>query len=263
MKLPCRHAMAFKRDIGSAFIIPFSAIQPRWFGQSRIRIEDIAELATPFVAKIFKTETDDLERPLSEKEKYRRAQQAFGRIGGELSQFPDDVFESAMSQFDTWWHDMRHGNASMIATRKDTSDDKMDDDEDDSGAAGGSVGGSTPSPKEGVNEGYTRSTSPDSDGDSATPTQVANSPVGSVEIRLNGSAPKVGRPRLKCTKLKQQAKAALKEYNQGMRLRGLLRDKDVYEIVACLQEIRPALHEVTSFMKTYHVHEVKRASNFT
>ncbi|ETI46181.1 hypothetical protein F443_09409 [Phytophthora nicotianae P1569] len=238
MKLPCRHAMAFKRDIGSAFIIPFSAIQPRWFGQSRIRIEDIAELATPFVAKIFKTETDDLERPLSEK-------------------------ENAMSQFDTWWHDMRHGNASMIATRKDTSDDKMDDDEDDSGAAGGSVGGSTPSPKEGVNEGYTRSTSPDSDGDSATPTQVADSPVGSVEIRLNGSAPKVGRPRLKCTKLKQQAKAALKEYNQGMRLRGLLRDKDVYEIVACLQEIRPALHEVTSFMKTYHVHEVKRASNFT
>ncbi|KUF86981.1 Ankyrin-2 [Phytophthora nicotianae] len=127
----------------------------------------------------------------------------------------DSCADIAMSQFDTWWHDMRHGNASMIATRKDTSDDKMDDDEDDSGAAAGSVGGSTPSPKEGVNEGYTRSTSPDSDGDSATPTQVADSPVGSVEIRLNGSAPKVGRPRLKCTKLKQQAKAALKEYNQG------------------------------------------------
>ncbi|ETL33769.1 hypothetical protein L916_13856 [Phytophthora nicotianae] len=94
MKLAYRHAMAFKKDIGSAFIIPFSAIQPRWFGQSRICIEDIAELATPFVAKIFKTETDDSERPLSEKEKYRCAQQSFGRIRGELSRFPVDVFEA-------------------------------------------------------------------------------------------------------------------------------------------------------------------------
>ncbi|ETI57453.1 hypothetical protein F443_00271 [Phytophthora nicotianae P1569] len=130
MKLAYRHAMAFKKDIGSAFIIPFSAIQPRWFSQSRICIEDTAELATPFVAKIFKTETDDSERPLSEKEKYR-----------------------AMSQFDTWWHDMRHGNVSMTNKKKDTSDGKEDDNEDDSGAAGGSVGGSTPSPKAGVNEG--------------------------------------------------------------------------------------------------------------
>ncbi|KAF4047415.1 hypothetical protein GN244_ATG00120 [Phytophthora infestans] len=115
----------------------------------------------------------------------------------------------------------------MIATRKANSYDKKDEEEDDSGAAGGSVGGSTPMPKEGDNGGHTRSTSPDSDGDSAAPTQVADSQGNSVEIRLNGSAPKVGRPRLDRTKQKQQAKATPKAYNQGMCLRGLLRDKDV------------------------------------
>lgn len=92
---------------------------------------------------------------------------------------------------------------------------------------------------------------------------MADSQGNSAEIRLNEPTPTDGRPRLDRTKPKQQAKAALKEFNQCIRLRGPLRDKDVCEIVACLQEIRPALHEVTSFMKIYNVHEVKRASNFT
>ncbi|ETK71899.1 hypothetical protein F441_21406 [Phytophthora nicotianae CJ01A1] len=60
--------------------------------------QDVAELASPFVAMVFMTETKDCERPLSEKENYRRAQQAFGKISGELSLFPDEGFESAISQ---------------------------------------------------------------------------------------------------------------------------------------------------------------------
>lgn len=41
---------------------------------------------------------------MSEADKFRRAQQQFVRIGGELAQFPDDRFQSAMSELDKWWY---------------------------------------------------------------------------------------------------------------------------------------------------------------
>ncbi|KAF4039331.1 hypothetical protein GN244_ATG08464 [Phytophthora infestans] len=56
----------------------------------------------------------------------------------------------------------------------------------------------------------------DEDSDSP-PTQLADTHAVGVEIRLNGAAPKVGRPRTNCGNQKQKAKAALKEYTQGMR----------------------------------------------
>jgi hypothetical protein len=48
-----------------------------------------------------------------------------------------------------------------------------------------------------------------------------------------------------------------------MRLSGLLRDKDVCEIAACLEEIRPSLEEVDSFILTQQVKELKLTPCFT
>jgi hypothetical protein len=86
----------------------------RWFGQSRSSPDQVTELATPFVAKLFKQESRGTPGPLSEREKYRRAQQTFGRIGSELTRFSDDAFESAMTHFDEWWHNMRQGKITAV-----------------------------------------------------------------------------------------------------------------------------------------------------
>ncbi|KAG1686245.1 hypothetical protein DVH05_007056 [Phytophthora capsici] len=137
---------------------------------------------------------------------------------------------------------------------------KKDDENAAPGAAGDSVADNNSRNADDDAGGRSRDADEDSD---SPPTQLADTHAVGVEIRLNGAAPKVGRPRTNRTNQKQKAKAVLKEYNQGMRLRGLLRGKDVCDIVACMKEIHPALHEVTSFMKTHHVQELKRLLSFT
>ncbi|KAI9997564.1 hypothetical protein PInf_001484 [Phytophthora infestans] len=125
---------------------------------------------------------------------------------------------------------MRHGKA---------------DGNDAPGAAGDSVADNTSRKADDDAGGRAR----DEDQDSDIPTsQLADTHAVGAEIRLNGTAQKVGRPRTNRANQKQKAKAALKEYNQGTHLRGLLRDKDVCGIVAYMKEIHPALHEVTAFM---------------
>ncbi|KAG2995269.1 hypothetical protein PC118_g3082 [Phytophthora cactorum] len=77
-----------------------------WFGQSRLSQQELTEVATPFMAKIYKAHSQAGGGSLSEAEKYRRARQAFGRISGELARFGDHGFESAMSQLDQWWYNL-------------------------------------------------------------------------------------------------------------------------------------------------------------
>ncbi|GMF59463.1 unnamed protein product [Phytophthora fragariaefolia] len=187
MKLSCRHAMLYKKSIGSSFMNPFAAIQPRWFGQSRSSPDQVTELAIPFVAKVFKEGTRSTSGSLSEREKYRQAQQGFGRISSELTQFSDDAFKSAMNYFDEWWHNMRQGKITAI-TVVDSAEETMESGDTDvariktgqgetrageSRGGGGSGGGGTQ----------------DSD---VTPTVEAPTQTAASQfaIRLNGSAPK-------------------------------------------------------------------------
>lgn len=79
-----------------------------------------------------------------------------------------------------------------------------------------------------------------------------------VEIRLNTHAPKVGRPKSSRQQRREQARAALKEYNRGIRLRTLFCDKDVCYVASMLHEIRPSLQKVNAFLQT---HEVRNAQS--
>ncbi|GMF20207.1 unnamed protein product [Phytophthora fragariaefolia] len=72
------------------------------------------ELAMPFVPKVFKEETRSTSGSLSDREKYSQAQQGFGRVSSELTQFSDDAFKSAMSHFDELWHNMHQGKITAI-----------------------------------------------------------------------------------------------------------------------------------------------------
>ncbi|KAG3023648.1 hypothetical protein PC121_g8429 [Phytophthora cactorum] len=69
----------------------------------------------------------------------KAAQQAFRRISGELFQFSDDVFDSAMSQFDEWWHNLRQGQTVIPPPHSSGSSGHHDNSEGGEGADGGAL----------------------------------------------------------------------------------------------------------------------------
>ncbi|KAG2908080.1 hypothetical protein PC114_g10594 [Phytophthora cactorum] len=240
MKFPCRHAMMYKKSIGSPFVIPYAAIASRWYDQSRLSTQDLSEVAKPFVAKIFEQPTASAVMQ-TEQQKYRRAQQAFSRISGEVSQFSDDAFDSAMSQFGEWWHNLRQGQTVIPPPHSSGGRGHHDHSKE-----GGSTGGDA-----GVND----------DSDEVPPSQQAGVQTllqtlpehAPIYVTFNGRVVPVGRPRPNRKKMRAKAKSNLKEYNQGMNLRGMLRERDVCEVAAALKEIDPCLREASSFLATFQV----------
>ncbi|EGZ26515.1 hypothetical protein PHYSODRAFT_320450 [Phytophthora sojae] len=273
MKLPCRHAMVYRKVCGSPFIIPFSSISPRWFGQNRISQQELMEVENPFVAKLYKGHPAASAGSLSEAEKYRRSQQTFGRISSELVRCDDTVFESAMKQIDKWWYDLRQGKFPLMQADADFVDDSGPDRVGASGSGGNSIssdshgggggsprtGGTNARPSASGGEDAAHEKGPDDDEDEP-PTQVTASAQESVQpgkgskVRLTNKM-RVGRPRLKRAQMREKAALALKEYNNGMKLRALLRDKDVTEVAATLELIKPGVRELSSFLTT---HETKK-----
>ncbi|KAF1788877.1 hypothetical protein GQ600_11919 [Phytophthora cactorum] len=133
MKLPCRHTMVYRKSCGNPFIIPFSSVAPQCFGQCRLSQQELTEVATPFVAKICKAHSQAGGGSLSEAEKYRHAQQSFRRISGELARFGDHELESAMSQLDQWWYNLRNGQASIEQPASSQNDDREHDGDNSEG----------------------------------------------------------------------------------------------------------------------------------
>ncbi|KAG2912037.1 hypothetical protein PC114_g9085 [Phytophthora cactorum] len=99
MYLPCRHTMVYRKSCGNPFIIPFSSVAPRCFGQCRLSQQELIEVATPFMANICKAHSQAGGGSLSEAEKYRHAQQSFGHISGELARDSAWLNDDAMHGF--------------------------------------------------------------------------------------------------------------------------------------------------------------------
>ncbi|KAG2766973.1 hypothetical protein PC129_g23593 [Phytophthora cactorum] len=254
--------MVYRKICGDPFIIPFSSIAPRWFGQSRLSQQELTEVATPFMAKIYKAHSQAGGGSLSEAEKYRRARQAFGRISGELARFGDHGFESAMSQLDQWWYNLRNGQASIEQPASSQNDDRDHDGDNAEGGTG--EGGTATDANSGQyttpNEGKA---DPNDESDDEPPTQVAGpatraaatstTPARVSKIKLNGKVRRAGGPHLNRAAMKAKAALALIEYNNGMKLRALLRDNDVCDLVSTLWMIMPGVREVGSFLTTFPV----------
>ncbi|KAF1778175.1 hypothetical protein GQ600_9548 [Phytophthora cactorum] len=107
-----------------------------------------------------------------------------------------------------------------------------------------------------------READPNDESDDKPPTQVADlqlelqqrvQPSSSTEIKLNGKVRRAGRPHLNCAAMKAKAALALIEYNNGMKLRALLRDNDVCDLVSTLWMIMPGVREVGSFLTTFPI----------
>ncbi|KAG3159814.1 hypothetical protein PC128_g21230 [Phytophthora cactorum] len=144
-------------------------------------------------------------------------------------------FERELSAFDQWWYNLRQGHAAS------EQENILPKDRDDDGSGGGQ---------------------PSSEDEDVAPTQpteiradhqpLDNTSSGkssnALEIRLTDDIRRVGRPKSNRAKLKEKAKVALKEYNKGMKLRGLLRDKDICDVVATILEIKPGVNELGSYL---------------
>lgn len=50
---------------------------------------------------------------MTEKEKYKHAQNVFSRITTELTDLPDPKFEVAMQELESWWDNIRNGNVDI------------------------------------------------------------------------------------------------------------------------------------------------------
>lgn len=292
MKLPCRHAMIYRRSLGSPFVIPYNAIEPRydqvfvvifpgvimysrfvlifascrWSGQARISLVSMTEHARPFVAKVYKEKGPVVEGILTEREKYCQAQKAFARIGSELARLPDTEFRIAMTTFDNWWHNLRQGAAAIggIETVKNTAESGHGS----SGSTEADIEHNTVSDPRSTSsvdcesEGADTSSSacrPDADHDQVGIADGFDACTGGhgddelLTIRFNGAAPTPGRPRLDRNEQRLQSREARRAYNRGTRLRALLQNADACEVVAILNEICPPLCETSSFLTTFPV----------
>ncbi|ETN13438.1 hypothetical protein PPTG_08268 [Phytophthora nicotianae INRA-310] len=142
-------------------------------------------------------------------------------------------------------HDGSKDSIDASTDEKDSIDASTDEKTDGAKDTSGTIcGGGSPTSEESENVPLTQKTVVETE----QPASGAELPV---EIKLNSRVIPVGRPRL--NRKEQRAKADLKEYNQGMKLRGLLRDRDVCEVVSTLKEIQPGIREVGAFFATFQV----------
>jgi hypothetical protein len=177
-----------------------------------------------------------LKEQMTERDKYKHAQDVFSRITTKLTDFPDAKFETAMINLERWWINLRKGSLSIPVQPAHG--------EADAECAPTQVAVATPVDDEEKDEHvHADSTEKKSDG-------------ADCNLKLkpfNPRAPKSGRPKKNRAVADSKRSAERKEYNLGSKLRKTLRAKDVVEIKCYLETKRPPLGEVLSFLNTLEI----------
>ncbi|POM71359.1 LOW QUALITY PROTEIN: hypothetical protein PHPALM_12084 [Phytophthora palmivora] len=114
LKMPCRHVIMYRKHIGNVLTIPYASIPSRWL---RSGLADVEIPSVDMPLRIL-TKSDEISRKkqMTEKDKFNRAQDVLGRISSELVEFADDKFEDAMENLEAWWNCLRHGSTNVTAT---------------------------------------------------------------------------------------------------------------------------------------------------
>ncbi|KAF1794952.1 Ulp1 protease family, C-terminal catalytic domain [Phytophthora cactorum] len=207
----CTGVQLSDNDAVAELILGFNQESPKNVSSVHETPNDLTEIDDPFVAKLYKSK------------------QAETNSDGHLSGPEKRNFERELSAFDQWWYNLRQGHAAS------EQENILPKDRDNDGSGGG------------------------------TSTKIRNLAVVVATLVLQGNLVqkrgcsshsayrdtatinrsitlRVERVRM------QKAKVALKEYNKGMKLRGLLRDKDICDVVATILEIKPGVNELGSYL---------------
>ncbi|KAE9003567.1 hypothetical protein PR002_g17300 [Phytophthora rubi] len=177
------------------------------------------------------TRRDEVARKkqMTEKDKFKRAQNVLGRISSELTELTDDRFERAIGNLEAWWDGLRQGKTD-VAT-----EDAADDGSQVEPTQVGSNAEEGEEEKDGIIHGGSPQTEP-----------LKMKP-------FNARAPKVGRPRLVRVDADNKRHAEQKSYNQGKTLRKAVRGEDVMEVAQYIRTHKPGLEQLHSFLDTFEV----------
>ncbi|KAE9161414.1 hypothetical protein PF002_g32380, partial [Phytophthora fragariae] len=207
--------------------IPYASIQSRWL---RAGSPDAVLPMVDMPLRVF-TRRDEVARKkqMTEKDKFKRAQNVLGRISSELSELTDDTFERAIGNLEAWWDGLRQGKTD-VAT-----EDAADDGSQVEPTQVGSNAEEGEEEKDGIIHGGSPQTEP-----------LKMKP-------FNARAPKVGRPRLVRVDADNKRHAEQKSYNQGKTLRKAVRGEDVMEVAQYIRTHKPGLEQLQSFLDTFEV----------
>ncbi|RLN06541.1 hypothetical protein BBJ28_00021182 [Nothophytophthora sp. Chile5] len=238
MKLPCRHVLLYRKHTGGYLTVPYSSIPPRWYRMAALD-EVLPDITVP-IRVISTSDEAKRKKQMTEKDKYKQAQNVFARITTELTDLTKDKFLAAIDNLEGWWSNLREGDLTVPSSTADDQQgeesrchvppaqiavdaeadpdlDEKDEQIHDSGVAG-----------------------------SAIPAARAVKP-------FNSRAPKTGRPRKKRAQADPKRHAEKRTYNNGSKLRKELRDKDVLDVVQFVQVSKPGLNEIASFLDTFEI----------
>jgi len=192
---------------------------------------------------------------MTEREKFKSAQNVFNRITAELTDLPDSKFQAALDTLESWWSGLRQGDVAMpanagsarktdtaVAESQATPDEEeppiqitkstveSDDDEKGNAVHVGTVENMPPKP-------------------SRKPQQKKMKPFN----------PRKRNGRQRKDRATESAKIseARKAYRDGVKLRNALRGDDVTSIEEFIKSCEPPLKDVTSFINTLEVRKGK------
>ncbi|KAG3156549.1 hypothetical protein PI126_g8725 [Phytophthora idaei] len=157
----------------------------QWFSRGRLSQQELTDVELPFVAKVYKRRSAAASGGLSGTEKYRRAQQAFGCICGEMARLDGADIESAMTQLDQWWYNLRQGRTSLPQPATEHNGDT-----DQGDGSSGSTGGVGSNEVRGTvrdhdDDSEKRGSGPNDGSNDETPTQISRRPPGNTQTVAN------------------------------------------------------------------------------
>ncbi|POM59612.1 SUMO protease [Phytophthora palmivora] len=130
MKLPCRHAMIYRKHVAKLLTIPYSSIPDRWLRVGALD-EELTDITFPLRINS-RCEDAKRKKQMTERDKFKSAQKVFSRITSELTDLPDDKFKEALDTLEDWWGKLRQGEVAMdcLETKMTVEEEQMKEDHD-------------------------------------------------------------------------------------------------------------------------------------
>ncbi|KAJ8535089.1 hypothetical protein ON010_g13649 [Phytophthora cinnamomi] len=195
------------------------------------------------------TGSDEVKRKkqMTEQDKYKSVQEVFNRITVELTDLPEEKFNSALENLESWWSKLHQGDTAMASSEGDVAMPA-------SGTVGDSAESELPPTQVAEREEKDDQVHTTPGETSPTSTKKAKKSIKAFTERIRH-----GRPRKDRAAAAAQIRQARNEYNKGVKLRNAVRGDDVVDVEEFVKTRQPPLAELSSFINTFEVSHYKHA----
>ncbi|GMF48917.1 unnamed protein product [Phytophthora fragariaefolia] len=169
---------------------------------------------------------------MTEHDKYKTAQDVFGRILTELTDLPEKMFREALDKLEAWWGNLRQRDIAMPPVPAgNATEDEANDSQVPSTRLAEHANGNAEEEKDAVVHLWLR------------PLRKSHSTREQAALDAHKNRAVADTQRSKNRK----------EYNNGTKLRNALRGDDVLDVEQFLNDRRPPLIELSSFLNTFEI----------